>query len=369
MISRRTERVHVLIDMNFGFGRFVALNEQDAPQLLARYSKQDLGIDGERYGISTRLIARPGVTVADLAVAVVSKWLSLGVASDCEIGAVVLSSRIVDVNEQASRVVEQLGIDCPAFGIERACSGFPAATELGLQLCREQSKPVLLVAAEIISGNINWEESAGNLADHGRARGQASKLFGDGAAAVLIRRDRDGRVHQILDAWVDEVADEMELIQKADVVDSVDPWGNTRPGVTGCISMPGRRGFHLVRRAPQIMSDALSRSLVRASGELSDGERIAHVVPHQANGLILDRLQSQLCADGAVAPRVWDCIKDSGNTVSASIPLAMAEAQDRIEPGVLVGMPSVGAGGPGYRPSVLSTGCVLVRTGDIGNGL
>ncbi len=369
MIPRRTDRVRVSITMKFGFGRFVGLSDDDVPQLLARRSKEDLGVDGERYGIATRLIARPGVSVADLATAVVRKSLDLGVANDREIGALVLSSRIVDVDQQASHVVDRLGIDCPAYGIERACSGFPAATELGLRLCRELRRPVLLVAAEIISGNINWEDAAGNLADHGRARGQASKLFGDGAAAVLIRHDGDGHVHQILDVWVDEVADEMELIQKADVLDSVDPWGNTRPGVTGCISMPGRRGFHLVRRAPQIMADALSRSLARASGELDDSESIAHVVPHQANGLILDRLQSQLGANGGPAPRVWDCIHHSGNTVSASIPLAMAEVQDRLEPGVLVGMPSVGAGGPGYRPSVLSTGCVLVRTGDHGKEL
>jgi 3-oxoacyl-[acyl-carrier-protein] synthase III len=133
--------------------------------------------------------------------------------------------------------------------------------------------------------------------------------------------------------------------------------------------MPGRRGFHLVRRAPQIMADALTRSLARAGGELDDGERIAHVVPHQANGLILARLQSQLSADGVVAPHVWDCIKDSGNTVSASIPLAMAEVQDQLQPGAIVGMPSVGAGGPGYRPFALSTGCVLLRTGNVGDGL
>ena len=116
--------------------------------------------------------------------------------------------------------------------------------------------------------------------------------------------------------------------------------------------------------APQIMADALSRSLARVNGQLENGECIAHVVPHQANGLILARLQAHLNADGGLTPRVWDCIKDSGNTVSASIPLAMAEVQDRLQPGQLVGMPSVGAGGPGYRPFVLSTGCVLVCAGD-----
>jgi 3-oxoacyl-[acyl-carrier-protein] synthase-3 len=350
--------------MKYGFGRFVGLDAEDAPELLARMSKRELGIDGERYGISTRLIARPAVTVADLAVAVVGKLMRRCAASNSRLGALVLSSRIVDVENAASAIADRLGFDCPAYGIERACSGFPAATELGLQLYRKLHRPVVVVAAEIISGSINWEPPDGNLADHGRARGQASKLFGDGAAAVLIRHQRDGRVHQILDAWIDEVPDEKQLIQKAEVIDSVDPWGNTRPGATGCISMPGRRGFYLVKRAPEIMADALCRSLQRASAELESGEQIAHVVPHQANGLILGRLQSQLAENEGQSPHVWQCVKNSGNTVSASIPLAMAEVQDRLPPRVVVAMPSVGAGGPGYRPSALSTGCVLIRTDD-----
>jgi 3-oxoacyl-[acyl-carrier-protein] synthase-3 len=348
----------------YGFDRFIRLDADDAPELLARMSKDDLGIDGERYGIFSRLIARPDATVVDLACAVVEKLMRECSGSCRDIGALVLSSRMVDVEETASAVVDQLGINCAANGIERACSGFPAATELGLKVCRELQRPVVVVTAEIISCSINWEPPADDPGDHQRARGQASKLFGDGAAAVMIRPDTDGQVHQILDAWIDDVPDDKQLIQKAEIVDTVDPWGNVRPGECGCMSMPGRRGFYLVKRAPQIMADSISRSRQNASDEFENGEQIDHVIPHQANGLIISRLQTNLAAEGCQSPHVWDCIKNSGNTVSASIPLAMAEVQDKLPPGVLVAMPSVGAGGPGYRPDTLSTGCVLVRTGD-----
>jgi 3-oxoacyl-[acyl-carrier-protein] synthase III len=70
-----------------------------------------------------------------------------------------------------------------------------------------------------------------------------------------------------------------------------------------------------------------------------------------------------LAREGCSA-RVWNCIAQAGNTVSASIPLAMAQVQDEVPAGAVVAMPSVGAGGPGYRPDVLSTGCVLIRMGD-----
>ena len=41
----------------------------------------------------------------------------------------------------------------------------------------------------------------------------------------------------------------------------------------------------------------------------------------------------------------------------------MTSVQDQLSPGAIVAMPSVGESGPGYRPDVLSTGCVLIRAG------
>jgi 3-oxoacyl-[acyl-carrier-protein] synthase III len=222
---------------------------------------------------------------------------------------------------------------------------------------------VAVVAVEIISRSINWEPASGGLRDHRRARGQAAKLFADGAAAVIIRLVGPDCGHAILDAWQDEVPDEQQLIQKIDVEDAFDPWGGIRPGSTTCISMPGRRGFWLVKRAPLIMADAVQQSLenAREVGLLGD-EMVSYIVPHQPNGLILSRLKKQLSEAHEVA-EVCNCIEHMGNTVSASIPSAMSEVQDRLPLGSLVAMPSVGAGGPGYRPDVLSVGCVLLRIG------
>jgi 3-oxoacyl-[acyl-carrier-protein] synthase III len=348
-----------------GFRRFVALDEHDAPDLLVRMSKEHLPVDGERYGVVSRLIARPGVEVVDLAVAAIEKLCQSCRIAATDLGAVVLSSRIHEVQESAEAVVGRLAAACEAHGLERACSGFPAATELAADLCGRLQSPVALVTAEIMSGSINWEPGSGDLSDHRRARGQAAKLFGDGAAAVLLDSSGASAAHRILDAWAGEVPDEDQLIQKIDVTDSVDPWGHVRPGATTCMSMPGRRGFKLVRRAPQIMTDAVRTSVERsrAAGLIGAEERVTHVVPHQPNALILAGLQEKFSGDGESA-RVWNCIAHVGNTVSASIPLAMAEVQDQVPAGVLVAMPSVGAGGPGYRPDVLSTGCVLIRTGD-----
>ena len=44
-----------------------------------------------------------------------------------------------------------------------------------------------------------------------------------------------------------------------------------------------------------------------------------------------------------------------------NVPYCDSTHKTLVPAGVLVAMPSVGAGGPGYRPDVLSTGCVLIR--------
>ncbi len=347
------------------FGRFVTLQEGDAPSLLERMSNRELSVEGDRYGVISRLIAKPGVEVSDLAVAVLGKLCVTTRFSPSQLGAVLLSSRITDPTTAAQAVAKQLGLTCPARGIERACSGFPAATRLATQLCQESGRKVAVIAAEIVSRNINWEPANGDLSDHKRARGQAAKLFADGAAAVLVGPIGIDCPHEILDAWQGEVPDEQQLIQKTEVENALNPWGHVCLGSTTCISMPGRRGFWLVKRAPQIMADAISHSVENAKslGRLTN-EKVSHIVPHQPNGLILSRFQQQL-RDAQEEAKVWNCMQHTGNTVSASIPSAMSNVQDELPVGSLVAMPSVGAGGPGYRPDVLSTGCVLVRIGQV----
>ena len=96
---------------------------------------------------------------------------------------------------------------------------------------------------------------------------------------MLIRPGSVGSVHEILDAWIDDVADDKQLIQKAEIEDSHDPWGNCRPGITGCISMPGRRGFYLVKRAPEIMANSVGKNLHRASALIRPESRLRTSFP------------------------------------------------------------------------------------------
>ena len=56
------------------------------------------------------------------------------------------------------------------------------------------------------------------------------------------------------------------------------------------------------------------------------------VIPHQANKFMLDRLRAKLKVP---AEKYWIDMKESGNTVSATIPIAIETAlkQKRLRPG------------------------------------
>ena len=90
-----------------GFSKFVALDEADAPHLLQRMTNEQLRVDGERYGVENRLIARPGVQITDLVRVVLEKLFDVCTISAKDVCGLVLSSRIVRVQEAAEAVAKE----------------------------------------------------------------------------------------------------------------------------------------------------------------------------------------------------------------------------------------------------------------------
>jgi 3-oxoacyl-[acyl-carrier-protein] synthase-3 len=88
------------------------------------------------------------------------------------------------------------------------------------------------------------------------------------------------------------------------------------------------------------MTASSRRVLAKAGWE---AESVRRFVPHQANIRIIHGVAEQL---GIGADRVVANIEDVGNTVAASIPLALADAHDagRLGAGDRVLLTSIGAG-------------------------
>jgi 3-oxoacyl-[acyl-carrier-protein] synthase-3 len=107
--------------------------------------------------------------------------------------------------------------------------------------------------------------------------------------------------------------------------------------VGGYIQMEGKEVF---RRAVRIMVDSATKSMNHAGVTADD---IKLVVPHQANIRIIEAACNRL---GFPMERTATVLHNTGNTSSASIPLALCDALDarRVDDGDLVLLVGFGAG-------------------------
>jgi 3-oxoacyl-[acyl-carrier-protein] synthase-3 len=103
------------------------------------------------------------------------------------------------------------------------------------------------------------------------------------------------------------------------------------------MTMEGKEVF---RRAVRITVESASNALERAKLTPDD---VALFVPHQANLRIIEAAANRL---GIPMERVAVVVDRLGNTSSASVPLALADAADarRVRPGDNVLMTGFGAG-------------------------
>ena len=99
-------------------------------------------------------------------------------------------------------------------------------------------------------------------------------------------------------------------------------------------------GKEIFRRAVRAMVDSAKKSMAHAGVTADD---IALVVPHQANIRIISAACDRL---GVGLDRTAIVLDHTGNTSSASVPLALADALDagRVEDGDLVLFVGFGAG-------------------------
>lgn len=289
----------------------------------------------ERTGIGARRFADKSQVTSDLSTDAAARALeSAGVAAE-QLDLIVVATLTPDRPLPATAVAVQrkLGVSCPAFDINAACSGFSYGLAIAASMIGAgAAETVLVVGAEILSRFLNMQD-----------RGTCI-LFGDGAgAAVLALSDEPGIIDSVLAA--DGTGAELLTI----------PAGGTAHPPTQATLWSGAHFIHMAsgrevyKRAVNAMTDS-SRRVLEKSGYAP--EDVALLVPHQANARIMATVADRL---GIPAERCALDVEEVGNTSAASIPIALDRAwrAGRIEPGDLVLLTSFGGG--------LAWGANLVR--------
>ena len=202
----------------------------------------------------------------------------------------------------------ELGLRCRAVEINAACSGFMYGLVQAHGLIAMGADRVLVIGTDTLSRITDWDDRA------------TAPLFADGSGAVVIESvDGPG---QLLGWDLDADGSLLPLL-----------WAD----VGGTIVMEGKEVF---RRAVRLMVDSAQKAMANAG---VTGDDISLLVPHQANIRIIQAACDRL---GVPIERAATVIHRTGNTSSASIPLALADALDegRVRPGDLVLLVGFGGG-------------------------
>lgn len=261
----------------------------------------------ERTGIKRRHI---GGSTASLSVESARRAISMAGVDPASIDGLVLSTTTPDrtVPATSAAVQHALGLRCGAFDVNAACSGFVYAYVVAHGLLAIGAKRLLVIGTDTLSRVTDWGD-----------RGTAI-LFADGSGACIVDGVPDAG--QLL-GWDLDADGSLEHLLYAEV--------------GGYIHMDGKEVF---RRAVRIMVDSGRKSLAKAGLGVDD---VTLCVPHQANVRIIDAACRQL---GIPMERTATVLHETGNTSSASIPLAWFDAAERgrLKNGDIVLLVGFGAG-------------------------
>jgi 3-oxoacyl-[acyl-carrier-protein] synthase III len=292
-----------------------------------------------RTGIRARRWAAPHQAVTDLAVEAGAMALDNAGISRADVGLTLLATSTPDqlLPPSAPLLSHRLGLfNSGALDLTGACSGFLSALILADGFVRTQGKPVLVVAANILSRRINHEEKSSAI------------LFADAAGAVLLAPSDSPGIGLL---GIDLAADggHYDLI-------SIPAGGSRRPFTAGMdpreLLMTMRDGKSIFSQAIRMMTKCSMRALEQA-GLL--GADIDRFVPHQANIRIFDAVCRNL---GIPSTRTVHTIEEFGNSSAATIPLSLSLSHiDRpFATGERVLLTAAGAG--------LAGGSVVLAVGD-----
>lgn len=261
----------------------------------------------ERTGIHRRHV---GGSTAELSTISGKAALDMAGIDPKSIDALILATTTPDrtVPATSATVQNALGLACGAFDVNAACSGFVYGLVVAHGLIGVGAERIMVIGTDTLSRIVDWTDR------------NTAPLFADGSGAAILESTKG---HGQLLGWDIDADGSAEDILYAEV-------GST-------IQMNGKEVF---RRAVRIMVDSAQKSMAAAGITTED---ISIVVPHQANIRIISAACDRL---GISMDKASISIHETGNTSSASIPLALFGNFGQVKPkdGDIVLLVGFGAG-------------------------
>lgn len=271
----------------------------------------------KKTGISSRHISSNDETACDLGIRAAEKLISASGISRDEIDFLIFVTQSPDyflpttacIIQDKLRLRKQSG----AFDLNLGCSGFIYGLAVSRSLVDSGvAKHVLLITSDTYTKHINPLDRS------------TRTIFGDGAAATLVGRggmkigefdfgtDGSGKDFLIIPAGG------MRTPKSKETALEYEDNGNVRSQEQ--LYMDGTGVFEFtVREVPGSVDNILKKSSLSK-------DKIDVFIFHQANKFMLDFLRRQI---GISKEKFYQDFSDTGNTVCASIPIALKRAMDK----------------------------------------
>jgi 3-oxoacyl-[acyl-carrier-protein] synthase III len=287
-------------------------------ELTARVDTTDEWIRS-RVGIESRRIADKETLLVEMAAEAGARALKDSGVDPADVGAVIVATCTMPdtIPNAAAQVAHRLGVPSPAaFDLNTACSGFSYGIAVAADLVRGGTvRNAIVIGAEKLSDYLDWNDRSTCI------------IFADGAGAAVVGAAPDQDSVGVGPVAWGSAGDQYQTIR-------------TNPE-TRAIYQEGQAVF---RWATTKVAPVALRAIELAGLTPAD---IDVLVPHQANLRIVEAVAKKLRSKGAREDmRVADDIVHSGNTSSASIPLALdhMRAEGRLRSGDTVVLVGFGAG-------------------------
>ncbi|MGB3441153.1 MAG: beta-ketoacyl-ACP synthase III [Actinophytocola sp.] len=269
----------------------------------------------ERVGIAERRFADEKDTVVSMAVEAGSKAIAAAGLSPSDLDTVIVASctATAPIPNAAAQVAELIGIKAAGgFDLNAACAGFCYALGVGSDLVRSgSSRRTLVIGSEKLTDLVDPVDRSTAI------------IFADGAGAAVIGPADEPCIGPVAWGTAGDLVDMIGMTERQFIFQegqSVFRWATTK------IAPIAMQALKLAGLAPKDV-DVL--------------------IPHQANLRIVEAIAKKLRKEGAREDMVVaDDIVTSGNTSSASIPMAMdhMRAAGRIHSGDVALLIGFGAG-------------------------
>lgn len=269
----------------------------------------------ERVGIAERRFAEPEDTVVSMAVDAGSKAIAASGLSPSDVDTVLVANctATVPIPNAAAQVAELVGAKAAGgFDLNAACAGFCYALAAASDMVRAgSSQRVLVIGSEKLTDVVDPVDRSTAI------------IFADAAGAAVVGPSDEPGIGPVA-------------------------WG-TAGDLVETITMPDGRhiyqeGQSVFRWATTKIAPIALRAIELAGMQPSD---VDVLIPHQANLRIVEAIAKRLRKSGAREDMiVADDIVTSGNTSSASIPMAMdhMRAAGRVHSGDVALLIGFGAG-------------------------